>query len=213
MLKRFRKPSPKVMRRTLTGLAICLALGGIGLVAYPFATDMWAARVQGNLIEEFNSPQAAAHYRSGNIATGDPITRIEIPSIDVDTIVVEGTSLSALRAGAGHYPETPLPGMAGNVAIAGHRTTYGRPFNQIDDLKAGDKVILTTPIGRHVYEVMGPAFVVVPTDFDSVVNDYPQKGSFLTLTSCHPEGSATHRIVVRAKLISSTNNVAEVNAR
>ena len=210
---KLRKPSPKMLRRTLTGLAICLALGGIGLVAYPFATDLWAARIQGNLVEEMSSPQAAQQFRTGQIGVGDPITRIEIPSIDVDTIVVEGTTLSALRAGAGHYPETPLPGERGNVAIAGHRTTYGRPFNQIDELEPGDQIILTTPIGRHVYEVMGRAFVVDPTDYDAVVNNYPAKGSYLTLTSCHPEGSASYRIVVRAKLVESTNSVAEVENR
>lgn len=206
---KLRKPSPKMLRRTLTGLAICLALGGIGLVAYPFATDLWAARIQGNLVEEMSSPQAAQQFRAGQIGVGDPLTRLEIPSLGVDTIVVEGTTLSALRAGAGHYPETPLPGERGNVAIAGHRTTYGRPFNQIDELVPGDKVILTTPVGRHVYEIMGRPFVVEPTDYDAVVNNYPPKGSYLTLTSCHPEGSARYRIVVRAKLIESTNSVAE----
>jgi sortase A len=202
-------PGPKMIRRTLTGLAICLALGGIGLVAYPFATDLWAARIQRNLVQELASPQAAQQFRTGNIAVGDPLTRIEIPTLDVDTIVVEGTTLSALRAGAGHYPETPLPGEAGNVAIAGHRTTYGRPFNDVDSLVPGDKVILTTPVGRHIYEVMAEPFVVDPLDYDAVVNDYPAKGSYLTLTSCHPEGSAAYRIVVRAELVESTDTVAE----
>ena len=51
--------------------------------------------------------------------------------------MVEGTSPEALRAGAGHYPETPLPGQAGNVAIAGHRTTYGKPFNRLDEVAPG----------------------------------------------------------------------------
>lgn len=209
---RLRKPSAKAMRRILTGLAMCLALGGIGLVAYPFATDLWAARIQNRLVTEFDSPQAAQQFRAGTIATGDPLTRIEIPKIDVDTMVVEGTSLAALRAGAGHYPETPLPGEQGNVAIAGHRTTYGRPFNRLDEMQPGDKIILTTPIGRHVYEVLAAPSVVLPTDWDMVVEDYPPKGAFLTLTTCHPEGSATHRIVVRAKLIESTDAVAEVNS-
>mgnify|MGYP000235737260 CR=1 FL=1 len=206
---KFRKPSAKVMRRTLTGLAICLALGGIGLVAYPFATNLWAARIQSNLVKEFASPAAAQAFRSGNIAVGDPVTRIEIPKLDVDTMVVEGTSLSALRAGAGHYPETPLPGEMGNVAIAGHRTTYGRPFNRLDELEIGDKIILETPIGTHTYEVLAAPSVVLPTDWDLVVNDYPPGGSFLTLTTCHPEGAATHRIVVRAELVDSTDAVAK----
>lgn len=212
-MKVLRKPSTKTVRRGITGLAICMALGGIGLVAYPFATDLWAARLQGGLVQEFTSPQAAQQFRTGNIAPGDPLTRMEIPKIGVDTMVVEGTSLAALRAGAGHFPSTPLPGEAGNVAIAGHRTTYGKPFNRLDELDVGDRVILTTPVGRHVYEILAAPSVVLPTDWDMVVEDYPSKGSFLTLTTCHPEGSATHRLIVRAELISSTDAVAEAVSR
>ncbi len=115
-------------------------------------------------------------------------------------IVVEGTTLSALRAGAGHYPKTPLPGRRGNVAIAGHRTTFGRPFNRIDELAAGDRIILTTPIGRHVYEVTRRPWVVDDYDW-SVIHDYPDGASLLTLTTCHPEGSDDYRIVARAELV------------
>lgn len=203
---RFPRVTPKVLRRSLTALALCLALGGTALIAYPFATDLWAARIQSGLVGEFAA--AAPDYRTRTVEVGDPLTKLEIPKIDVDTMVVEGTTLDALRAGAGHYPETPLPGKPGNVAIAGHRTTYGRPFARIDELVAGDQIVLTTPLEQHTYEVMARPWVVLPTDWDEVVNDYPKKGSFLTLTSCHPEGSATHRIVVRAELIESTGLLA-----
>jgi sortase A len=154
-------------------------------------------------MREFGSSGMAKTFAAGALQFGDPMTRIEVPAIGVDTMVVEGTSQSALRAGAGHYPETPLPGAKGNVAIAGHRTTYGKPFSRMDELERGDKVVLTTPVGRHVYEIMGRPWVTDPNDYDEVVNEYPQKGAFLTLTSCHPEGSAAYRIVVRARLTKS----------
>lgn len=203
--------SAKTIRRILTGLALALALGGAGLVAYPFATDLWAARLQGGLVRDFSSSGLAKTYAQGRFEFGDPLTRLEIPALGVDTMVVEGTSQRALRAGAGHYPETPLPGEKGNVAIAGHRTTYGRPFNQMDELKPGDKVVLTTPLGRHVYEIMTRPWVVDPTDYEEVVNGHPQKGSYLTLTSCHPEGSASYRIVVRAELLQSDSIAASAD--
>lgn len=196
--------STRAIRRLLTGLAILLALGGVGLVAYPFATDLWASRIQGELVREFAETGTAKIYALGRSGVGDPLTRMEIPALEVDTIVVEGSSQAALRSGAGHYPETPLPGEKGNVAIAGHRTTYGKPFNRMDELRPGDKVVLTTPLGRHVYEIMSRPWVVEPTDYDAVVNEYPSKGSYLTLTSCHPEGSADYRIVARAKLVDSS---------
>jgi sortase A len=196
---KFRKPSAKVLRRSLTGVAVALALVGVGLVAYPFATDLWAARLQSGLAGDFAAASVDT-YRAGEVKIGDPLTQLEIPKLGVDVIVVEGTSLAALRAGAGHYPETPLPGARGNVAIAGHRTTYGKPFNRLDELVPGDKVILTTPVGRHVYEITQRPWVVDPMDW-SPVQEYDKGGSFLTLTSCHPEGSAAYRIVARAELI------------
>ena len=196
------KPSPQTLSRALTALAIVLALGGTGVVAYPFVTDLWAARIQRGLTADFAGN--SVDYKMGRVKVGDPLTQLEIPSIDVDVVVVEGTSLAALHAGAGHYPRSPLPGEKGNVAIAGHRTTYGKPFNRMDELTPGDKVILTTPLGRHVYEVESRPHVVEPDDW-SVIFRYPKKGSFLTLTSCHPEGSADYRIVVRARLVESAN--------
>lgn len=202
----FRRPSPRLLSRLLTGTAIVLALGGIGVVAYPFATDLWAARIQRGLAGDLAAK--AIDYKMGNIKSGEPLTRLEIPSLDVDVVVVEGTSLSALQAGAGHYPKTPLPGEPGNIAIAGHRTTYGKPFNRMDELNAGDRVILTTPIGRHTYEIEGRPRIIEFNDW-SVIRRYPKRGSYLTLTSCHPEGSADYRISVRARLVRSETLVAE----
>jgi sortase A len=158
---------------------------------------LWAAHLQENLSRELTS--SANDYRAGRIAEGHALTRMEIPKLDVDVVVVQGTTPAALRAGAGHYPKTPLPGEVGNVAIAGHRTTYGRPFNRIGELKTGDRVVLTTPIGRNVYEVSSDPWVVEAHDW-SPIRHYPAAGSWLTLTTCHPEGSADYRIVVRAKL-------------
>jgi sortase A len=85
----------------------------------------------------------------------------------------------------------------GNGAIAGHRTTYGRPFHNLDLLKPGDDVILTTPIGSCTYEVVKQPFIVAPTDLSVVA---PTPDALLTLTTCHPKGSAAKRLVVQAAL-------------
>ncbi|MFN2608242.1 MAG: class E sortase, partial [Acidimicrobiales bacterium] len=127
--------------------------------------------------------------------TGDSLTRIKIPSIGVDVVVVEGVSPSALRAGAGHYPTTSLPCDVGNVAIAGHRTTFGKPFANLDRLKAGDTIELDTPIGGCTYQVAKDPFAVSPNDM-SVLD--PTADRALTLTTCHPKGSAAQRLIVRA---------------
>jgi sortase A len=127
---------------------------------------------------------------------GDPVARLEIPKIDLDYIVVHGVGVDELKQGPGHYPDTPLPGHGGNVAIAGHRTTYGHPFYRINELDPGDEVILTTPAGRYVYKVT-EQFIVAPTQSEVLA---PTADAELTLTSCHPRYSARQRIIIKAKL-------------
>jgi len=127
---------------------------------------------------------------------GEATAQIRIPAIGVEKTVVEGVSVSDLKKGPGHYPETPLPGQQGNAAIAGHRTTYGAPFNRIDELVAGDEILVQTVQGEFRYEVT-EQLIVEPTQVD-VLDD---KGDDrLTLTACHPKYSARERIVVVAVL-------------
>ena len=187
------------LRRTLSGLSVVLLLGGLGLVGYPFATNMWTDRIQSRLedqlAEQTASPELQQAYRERKIETGDSLTRIKIPALGLDTVVVEGITPSALRAGAGHYPQTPLPCEGGNVSIAGHRTTYGRPFGNVDQLKPGDTIELTTPIGGCVYQVSRAPWVVAPSEM-SVIEPTAERS--LTLTTCHPKGSAAQRLIVRA---------------
>jgi sortase A len=204
-LIRFLRANPWA-RRGLSALSGILLVSAIGVLGYPVYTNLYRDRVQSRLDREIASPELQQAYRKKTLADGDPLTRIKIPSIGVDTVVVEGTSASALKAGAGHYPSTPLPCEAGNVAIAGHRTTYGKPFNQLDKLKSGDVVILETPIGTCTYEITIEPRVILPTDL-SVVANHPDE-QLLTLTTCHPKGSAARRLYVQAKLTKGTGTSA-----
>jgi sortase A len=183
------------LRRLLSGLSVLLLLGGVGLVGYPFATNMWQDRIQSRLDDQIASPELQQAYKERKIETGDSLTRIKIPALGLDTVVVEGITPSALRAGAGHYPQTPLPCEGGNVSIAGHRTTFGRPFGNVDQLKPGDTIELTTPIGGCVYQVSRDPFVVAPSEL-SVIEPTGERS--LTLTTCHPKGSAAQRLIIRA---------------
>jgi sortase A len=134
------------------------------------------------------------------IAEGDPIARIEIPSIGVDDIVVAGVGKSDLQKGPGHFPDSPLPGQLGNAAIAGHRTTYGQPFRNIDDLQPGDQIVLTTLAGRFVYDVTDSEIVEAEDYY--VVGTTDPSAAQVTLISCHPVYSAAQRIVVRGVLVA-----------
>ncbi len=192
-------------RAALTAVSVALVLVAVGLLGYPLYTNVYQGRVQHRLASEIASPELKQSYRTTPRQVGDPLTRIRISSINVDVVVVEGTTPSALRAGAGHYPNTPLPCEDGNVAIAGHRTTYGKPFANIDELKKGDLITLDTPVSSCTYEVSGAPFVVLPDgrlpNGTSVIDNTPGRRT-LTLTACHPKGSASHRIVVKAALVS-----------
>jgi sortase A len=178
-------------------VSLLFLLAGVGLVGYPLATNLWHDRLQDRLGRQLASPKLQQAYRQRAVAVGDSLTRIKIPALGVDVVVVQGITPSALRAGAGHYPDTALPCDNGNVAIAGHRTTFGKPFANVDRLKAGDTIELTTPIGTCTYKVAKEPFVVGPTDL-SVLK--PTLDRALTLTTCHPKGSAAQRLIVRATL-------------
>jgi len=129
---------------------------------------------------------------------GDPIGRIEIPSIGVDQVVIQGTDGATLRKGPGHYPETTFPGLGGTVAIAGHRTTYGAPFRNVDQLERGDEIVLAMPYARFAYAVQRVE-IVAPTA-TWVTRDVGYER--LVLSACHPLYSAAERIIVFARLRS-----------
>lgn len=200
-------------RRVLSAVSIVLAVGGAGMFAYPLATDIYTDQVvQERLADRYSAPEYRRTYVKRTVSQGDPLTRLVIPRLKVKTIVVEGTSPAALRAGAGHYPNTPLPGEDGNVGIAGHRTTYGHPFNRLDELHAGDEIRLETPLAIHMYRVVGPpeqagtacasggCWITHPRDWSVVA---PTAVPSVTLTTCHPKGSLKQRLIVRAELAKS----------
>lgn len=135
---------------------------------------------------------------------GSAFAEIRIPSIESlveGWTVVEGVKLSDLKTGAGHMPWTPLPGQPGNAVISGHRTTYGQPFHDLDQLNVGDNIEVETALGTHVYSVT-EVFVVRPTD---VWVTHPKAGAWLTLTTCNPRFSARERLIVQAQLIAGPN--------
>jgi len=130
---------------------------------------------------------------------GSPVGTIDIPKIGLSMVVVEGTDEIRLQQGPGHYPGTPLPGQSGNVAIAGHRTTYLHSFCNLNELITGDPIIITTTQGQFQYGVIGSQ-VVSPDDVAVVA---PTPTPQLTLTTCNPRFSASQRLVVHAALVSS----------
>jgi sortase A len=130
---------------------------------------------------------------------GRPIGRIKIPKIGASYVVVQGTDLTTLRKGPGHYPGTRFPGETGTVAIAGHRTTYGAPFRSIDALRKGHHIVLEMPYGTFTYAVEKTQIV---NPDDTWITHRVPGAPRLVLSACHPLYSASKRIIAFARLES-----------
>jgi LPXTG-site transpeptidase (sortase) family protein len=122
---------------------------------------------------------------------------LEMPAIGVAQPFFEGVTLTAINRGPSHWPGTAMPGELGNVVIAGHRTTYSRPMNRLDELKPGDELVFTTAAGRFVYALTGIE-IVTPDQVGHVLQQ--RFAHTATLFGCHPKGSARYRIVARFEL-------------
>jgi sortase A len=202
------------MKSVARPAAAVLAVAGTLVLAWVAATLVWgepftavaAARAQSELRAELaatdrGNPSLSLERRAvsfrKHIHQGDAFGRLVVPRLGLRSVVVQGTSRRDLTRGPGHYRITSLPGLGGTVAIAGHRTTYLRPFRHIDRLRAGDRITLEMPYGTFTYVVYGHRIV---DDRDwSIIRRRPWEK--LVLSACHPLYSASHRYVVFARLI------------
>ncbi|MCL1838446.1 MAG: class E sortase [Propionibacteriaceae bacterium] len=134
---------------------------------------------------------------------------VHIPRFGTDYArpLFTGVTREILMQGIGHYPATVLPGEVGNFSMAGHRTTYGKPFSKIAQLRRGDHIIVETATDFFVYEITDYE-VVLPTQ-TAVVLPVPNRvgvkptQALLTMTSCHPEFSSRLRYVQHGRLLST----------
>lgn len=178
-------------------MAVLCALAAVAAFEFPKLSDLYAQHEQQVLQGQLDDPSLGS--TAG--ATGDAIGRIQIPAIGVDMVVVQGDDESALAKGPGHYPGTPMPCTVGDVAIAGHRTTFLHPFYNLNELKPGDVVDLSTRTASCTYVVSSAPFAVSPKDVAVVANTPGQYT--LTLTTCNPRGSAVQRLIVKATMVAS----------
>lgn len=153
-----------------------------------------------------------------HVEMGQAFAIVRIPRFGSDFArpLYQGTTRDVLQRGIGHYVTTALPGSVGNFAMAGHRTTYGKPFNRIAELKPGDVVLVETKSSYVVYRVTGSQ-VVPPTQTSVLlpVPDHPRvpaTQAIMTMTSCHPEFSARERFVVHGLLEATYSHAQGVPA-
>jgi sortase A len=191
------KLQPYVSRRALS---LLLVLVGIGLLGY-VGSEYWAMYRSQQTLEAEWERQAAGVNTAGQakLAPDQMLTRVVIPKIGMDAIVVEGASRKDLSAGPGHMKETAMPGEPGNAVITAHRDTF---FRHIYELNKGDQIQVRRNGRNFTFEVTGKK-IVMPEDV-SVIK--PTTDARLTLITCYPTyyiGPAPQRLVVFSRLIES----------
>ncbi len=200
---------------------LCLTLGVVVLLfaAYlVWGTSLQTSRAQHAFASELNRQwrglASQGHSRRPlrdpiHLVLGKPFAFIEIPRFGRHWrfAIVEGTGLAQLALGPGHVRGTSLPGRLGNFAVAGHRVTAGNPFYHLPDLTAGDLVIIDTRVNRYVYRVTRKR-EVLPTDVGVLdpVPGHPHARAhqrMITLVTCDPPWTGTHRIIVFGRLATA----------
>ncbi len=128
---------------------------------------------------------------------GFDVGRLEIPAIGIEERIREGVDIGIINRGPAHWAGTAMPGREGNMVLAGHRTTYSRPFHDLDRLAVGDDIWVTGIDGVRAHYVVKHTMIVHPSAV--WIADWTRQPT-LTLFACHPKGSLAQRIVVRAEL-------------
>ena len=123
--------------------------------------------------------------------------RIQIPKIGLDTDLRDQITQESIDLGPSHWPGTADPGGFGNAVIAGHRNSHSAPFHDLANLQPGDTITLVGGLGISYHYTVTEMFVVAPTAM-WITEQAP--GHTLTIFTCHPLGSSSQRLVVRATL-------------
>jgi sortase A len=197
------------MRRvglTLLGLGLAIVAVLVGFVKFTGYRQHQAQVTLGSeLAHTWNIAPRITSAASAAVTprSGKALMVLRIPQIGLRQVVLEGVSTADLERGPGHYPGTALPGQLGNVAIAGHRVTYGGPFRHLDQLQPGAEIDIDTQDRTYVYHVRS-AHDVTPSDIGvtfAVPGQAQQRPTqrLLTLTTCTPPYSAAQRLIVVAE--------------
>lgn len=223
--RRLEQSSISPLRRSLHRVGSLLVLVGLGMLAWAGLVYFWQdpftallnKRAQGQLGNQFEqrveawgapaspgageaSVSAAAARFQRQVERGDVVGRLTIPRLGLRVYVVYGTDTATLKRGPGLDPRTAVPGRGELVYVAGHRTTYGAPFSDIDQLRRGNVVTLEMPYGTFTYRVTGRR--IVPATFLQALESRGREE--IALQACWPRFFASHRIIVYAKPVAVT---------
>src|SRR5262245_39175466 len=207
------------MRAVLRGFGGCCGTAGvIGLLFLAYL--VWGTALATSAHQHDFATQLQRQWRAHrdatpattrlHLVTGQPFAFIRIPRFGRTWrfAIVQGTGLPQLALGPGHVPGTALPGQVGNFAVAAHRVTAGNPFYYLNQLRPGDSVMITTEAATYTYQITHTE-LVLPGDtavLDPVPGHprQPAHQAMITLITCDPPWTGTHRIIVFGALGAQT---------
>jgi len=206
---------------------VCLTVGVITALFLAYLTwgsGQRAAQAQDQFTAQLNrewqaGPLAAGAIRARpdqlRLVTGEPFAFLRIPAFGVRWrfTIIEGTQLAQLNLSPGHVPGTQLPGAIGNFAVAGHRVTAGNPFWGLPGLRRGDLVYVDTRYDTYAYQVAAGPTWVTPDDLTVLAPVPGRPGKrptrrMITLITCDPPWTGTHRVIVTGILVLVTGRGA-----
>jgi len=197
-------------RKIIRYSGITLIVAGLLVILFPLYTNFIMAGREDSVLAAWE--EGVAYIQGAddledrqvlerNIEVIDPEMKlpfqISIPEIDLSWLVNEGTDYTTLRKGPGFYIGSALPGEAGTCVVAGHRTTYGAPFNRLDELEEGDEIFIETFGNEKFTYIVTGQESVYPDDLSVLENtDNPS----LVLSTCAPKYFATRRLIIFADI-------------
>lgn len=178
----------------------------LSFVAYMCFTQNLPTRkpdVQASLYFDVPAATPGPPPRATPVDFDESLMHMEIPRFGKDWFwtVLEGTDLSVLDRGPGHFTGTELPGEEGNSAYAAHRASHGDPFLDFETLQEGDQIIVSQSGAKWIYEVTQEP-KIIGADEAWVLDDFAP-GKWLTLTTCWPKYGSEKRMYLRAELVQT----------
>jgi sortase A len=207
----------RILIRTFGELCITAGIILLFFVTYElWGTGQYTQQQQNALGKQLTRDWNSVTTERVRLGHGMALLRIPRLGQKYQYVVIEGVGPEDLRKGPGHYPGTALPGQIGNFVVSGHRTTYSAPFNRVDELRSGDRILVDTRTEQLVYAVTDRA-VVLPTEIQvtASVPFHPKRAAtkrLITLTTCTPKFSAAKRLIIFGELVQRRPRVASPGA-
>ncbi|MGD6802218.1 class D sortase [Rossellomorea aquimaris] len=185
-------------------LSILMLTAGVGLIGYAGYHIFKQKVEQDGALQEAKAQivtkesQAKGELSSYSFQKGDIVGILDIPALDRELPIIEGTDEEELEKGVGHYSSTKLPNQQDRIFLAGHRDTV---FKKMGELKEGDQLNVEMSNGTYTYEIY-EMFIVKEDDMSVVQSTNPDE--ILTLSTCYPFeylSSTEERYIINAKRV------------